>query len=140
MTYSWFLRASRDPVEMCSILVNDKTDKKVLKARDKFGATALHHAASTGATVCCLLLLKTGHVDMDSRDEFGHTPLANAVNQKQESTSLMLLQKGAGLNGHIDPNASYQVERTAKKRQEDGPKFKYLPQHFETAGKDSNHD
>ena len=120
---------------MCSILVNDKTDRAIINAKDQFGATALHHAAATGATVCCLLLLKTGHADLDAEDEFGHTPLANAVKHKQESTSLMLLQKGALLEGYIDPNATYNLALATKQEKCGDGKFKYLPQHFTTAGK-----
>ena len=118
---------------MCSILVNENTHRAIIKAKDRLGATALHHAAATGATVCCLLLLKTGHADLDAEDEFGHTPLANAVKHKQESTSLMLLQKGALLEGCINPNATYNLALATK--QEKSGKFKYLPQHFTTTGK-----
>ena len=73
---------------------------------------------------------------MDSLDSFGNSPLANAVHCCRESTSLMLLQRGADLRGEIDPKAADEMDRwqgsgESNRKKDIAPQhFRYLPRHF----------
>lgn len=50
----------KDPIEMCSMLV-DAMDGRGIDKADEFGRTPLHYAAFCGATISCLLLLNKGN-------------------------------------------------------------------------------
>ena len=51
--------SSKDPVEICNILLAAMNEIQIDKI-DDFGRSPLHYAARCGATICCLLLVSKG--------------------------------------------------------------------------------
>lgn len=65
---------------------------------DRFGATALHHAARGGNTEILADLLKNPTVDVNARNDAGETPLMIAAREGEAAAVRLLLAHGADVN------------------------------------------
>ena len=93
---------------LCALLL-PLTKKEHVARSDRYGATALHRAASVGGEAVARLLLAhpNGAAGIDKKDSQGNTALHLAVIHKHERLARMLLEEGA------DPRARNNDGKTA---------------------------
>lgn len=66
-------------------------------SRDRFGSSAMHHAAAAGHLDVIAILFDAG-VSINIRDAHGNTPLHKAVEKEQLPIIVFLIHNGAALN------------------------------------------
>ncbi|KAL5491444.1 hypothetical protein EMCRGX_G016730 [Ephydatia muelleri] len=95
---------------MCSKIINCSVDLTLanlrqsllergsyIKARDKYGQTALHISSKNGHTDTMVALLERG-ADINARDKYGQTALHISTNKGHTDTMVALLERGADIN------------------------------------------
>ena len=92
--YHWWKTATQEEItaELTTVDVN---------ARDKYGETALHSAASRGTPANITVLLKAG-ADVNTRDKYGETPLHEAAALGTPANIALLLKAGADVNARTE--------------------------------------
>merc|ERR1711862_866427 len=93
-----------DPVETYSTFAS-AMQYKGLDSVDVRGCSPLHYAAACGGVVSCMLLLQKG-CDVNRLDKAGNTPLSLAVQNKHDSVTLTLMQKGGDINKKVVTNSN----------------------------------
>ncbi|GMT12326.1 hypothetical protein PFISCL1PPCAC_3623, partial [Pristionchus fissidentatus] len=89
----------QDPIAVVSLLIN-KMDKKAIRAQNRLGNSALHHAARADANICVVSMLAKGS-EVDRKNEDGNSPLALALLHKSPAAALTLIQARADINGPV---------------------------------------
>ena len=91
-----FHRKARDgDLEEVKSLIRE--NQNVILRRDRWGATALHHAAAKGSKDVVELLLATG-ADVNATSNDGSTPLHDAAARGHKDVAELLLARGADVN------------------------------------------
>lgn len=89
-------RGNVEQVEL--LLMQNKTIRAQINARDKSGWTALHLACQYGRIAVAMSLLRLGQADIDARDEYlGWTPLHCATKGGNLQLIEYLLEEGANV-------------------------------------------
>mmetsp|Transcript_31705 Transcript_31705/g.63770 ORF Transcript_31705/g.63770 Transcript_31705/m.63770 type:complete len:154 (+) Transcript_31705:77-538(+) len=82
-----------------ALLASEEAGQRVeLQATDRFGRTAMHHAAACNNWLGLQLLVKTGLTDVNARDEFGMTPLHVAARGDHFKAVSYLLQEACDVS------------------------------------------
>ena len=92
-------KSNIDPIELLSLLSRTMRDQQ-LDEPDCNCQSPLHLAASRGASICCVHLLKKKPM-IDRLDKDGNTPLSFAVSNKHDSCAIILIQNGANVKSNV---------------------------------------
>jgi len=85
-------------------VVRELMGRAQIDQRDDYGATALMHACTSGASTCAFALLKAG-ADKDAVDYYGETALMRSVKKMQSTSVRLLVSEGADSNRIGPPKA-----------------------------------
>lgn len=88
-----------DPIVLLSLLTRTMKDQQ-LDEVDCNCQSALHLAASRGATISCVHLLQK-KASVDRLDKDGNTPLSFAVANRHDSCAIILIQNGANVKSNV---------------------------------------